>query len=162
VHSSNILDDYARPERFPCIIIRHDQPTYVLDTIENTLHIWSKVSGFAEVREIAAAIGDSLETLPWRIEGFRPSNLTITSALFLPRNDGAYSHGILSVEAILQATGRRAASSVRASKRTVALATLAVIGLLVGEAAIAEGANLIKNGSSEKPVVLICKALTCL
>ena len=105
VPSSNILDDDARPERFPCIIIRQDQPTYVFGTIESTLHIWSKVSGFAEVREIAAAIGDTLETSPWPVDGSGPSNPTITGRLFLPRNDGAYSQGVLSVEATLQATG---------------------------------------------------------
>ena len=104
VAPSNILHAHAGPERFPCIIIRQDQPTYVFDTIESTLHIWSKVSGFSEVREIAAAIGDTLETSPWPVDGSGPSNLTITGRLFLPRNDGAYSQGVLSVEATLQAT----------------------------------------------------------
>ena len=116
VPSSNILDDDETPERFPCIIIRQDQPTYVFDTIESTLHIWSKVSGFAEVREIAAAIGDTLETSPWPVDGSGPSNLTITGRLFLPRNDGAYSQGVLSVEATLQAREPRAVSIVRASE----------------------------------------------
>ena len=88
VPSSNILDAVAVPERFPCIIIRQDQPTYIFDTIESILHIWSKVSGFAEVMEIAAAIGDTLETSPWPVEGSGRSNLRITGRLFLPRNEG--------------------------------------------------------------------------
>ena len=100
VPSSNILDDDARPERFPCIIVRHSQPTS-FDRIENTLNIWSKASGFAEVREISAAIAHALETSPWQLVGPEPSNLRITTALFLPCNDGAYSHGILSVEATI-------------------------------------------------------------
>jgi len=75
VPTSNILDDYARPERFPCIIIRHNQPTS-FERIENTLAYGRK---FAEMREIAGH-----------------------QARFLPRYDGAYSHGILSVEANLQ------------------------------------------------------------
>jgi hypothetical protein len=53
------------------------------------------------VREIAAAIAHTLETSPWQLEGPEPSNLTIITSLFLPRNDGAYSHGILSVEATI-------------------------------------------------------------
>ena len=112
VAPSNILHAHAGPERFPCIIITQDQPIYVFDTIESTLHIWSKVSGFAEVRKIAAAIGDTLETSPWPVEGSGLSNLRITGRLFLPRNEGVYSHGILSVEAILQVTRRRAVSNV--------------------------------------------------
>jgi len=98
VPSSNILDDDARPERFPCIIVRHSQPTS-FDRIE--LNIWSKASGFAEVREISAAIAHALETSPWQLVGPEPSHLRITTSLFLPRNDGAYSHGILSVEATI-------------------------------------------------------------
>jgi hypothetical protein len=111
VPSANILDGDVRPERFPCIIIRPDRPSYVFGMIESTLHIWSKVSGFTEVREIAAAIGDTLESTPWLVEGSRPSNLRITSTIFLPRNDGVYAHGILSVEAILQVTRRSAQRS---------------------------------------------------
>jgi hypothetical protein len=120
VAPSNILHAHAGPERFPCIIIRQDQPTDVFDTIESTLHIWSKVSGFSEVREIAAAIGDTLETSSWPVDGSGPSNLTITGRLFLPRNDGAYSQGVLSVEAhpasdrALRRFDHAALSSVRA------------------------------------------------
>lgn len=94
----------------PCILIGPANCTFMdryeqfFDEAFCDLHVWTDEPGLSSVKEIARAIRSALDAGVLYAEGFRVINSKIASARYLCDPDGIHAHGILSVEAILQAT----------------------------------------------------------
>lgn len=108
VPADAILDRNTRPERFPCIIIGEGQTipgddySRFHETVYADLHIWTEGAGLTEVKAIAGAIRAALRPSPWAVQDHRCHALVVANARYMRDPAGALSHGVVSVEAILQ------------------------------------------------------------
>lgn len=107
---ANVGLDDRRPDAMPCILIGPANCTFMdryeqfFDEAFCDLHVWTDEPGLSSVKEIAGAIRSALDAGVLNAEGFRVINSKIASARYLRDPDGVHAHGILSIEAILQAT----------------------------------------------------------
>lgn len=106
----NIIDSVGMPDRFPCIIIGEGQTVYgdfegetFFDRAYATLHVWTAEPALSSVKSIAGIVHGTLQPRPWTVEGYRCTRLQVTSTRYLRDPDGMHAHGIVNVEAILQA-----------------------------------------------------------
>jgi len=106
----NVALDARRPEAMPCIVIGPATVNFMdcfdvfFDEVFCDLHLWTNESGLSSVKEIAGAIRAVIDASVLTIEGFRVVNSKLASARYVRDPDGEHVHGILSVEAIVQAT----------------------------------------------------------
>jgi hypothetical protein len=109
VTATSIEDRSGVPETFPCILIG-DGFTDHADNYDSfhertfaDIHLWTEELGLARCKAIAAAVRDALRTGPWSVDGHTCVHLTVARSRFLRDPDGSYGHGVLTIEAILQA-----------------------------------------------------------
>lgn len=104
VPAANIVDRSGRPELFPCIVIGEGQEVFeeYHSTAFATLHVWVKEAGLVTAKQIAGACRDALKDRPWSIEGHFVSDLRVTATRFMRDAQGEYSHGVVTVRAIVQ------------------------------------------------------------
>ena len=111
VPADNILDVTGRPERVPLINIGEGQTTWRRfdATTSATLHVWVQESGLVACKEIVSAIADAL-TVDAQIngvlslDGFVCHDMRPTLTRFLRDPHGDYSHGVLTITAIVKAS----------------------------------------------------------
>lgn len=109
VPAEAIFDRHGRPERFPCVLLGEGQTLYshlhasYFDTVFTDLHVWLEEPGLTGAKSVAGAIRMALLDGPLAATDYRISDLTIASARFLRDPDGLHSHGIVAVQALMQA-----------------------------------------------------------
>lgn len=64
------------------------------------LHVWVKEPGLATAKQVGGAIIDAIEDDRFQIEGLFVSDVTVTGTRYM--RSGDYSHGVVSVRAIVQ------------------------------------------------------------
>ncbi|MCC6736517.1 MAG: DUF3168 domain-containing protein [Bauldia sp.] len=108
VPADAIFDRHGRPERFPCVLLGEGQTLYshlwdtYADTVFADLHIWAEEPGLSGAKAIAGAIREALLDGALTVADHRVSDLAVASARFLRDPGGLHSHGILTVEALMQ------------------------------------------------------------
>ncbi|QDM32709.1 DUF3168 domain-containing protein [Tardiphaga sp. vice352] len=104
VPANGICDRSGRPELDRCIIIGEGQSVYddFYGTAYATLHLWTKEPGLATSKEIAGACRAALKDRPWSLAGFTTHDLRVTNTHFMRDPQGEYSHGVVTVRAIVQ------------------------------------------------------------
>lgn len=108
VPAANIFDRNRRPERLPCIIIGDGVTAYgnnldsFHDKVVADIHIWTTDGSLSFLKQIAGAVRTALRAGPWITEGFNTSNVSFVGFRMVRDPISNYSHGILSLEAIMQ------------------------------------------------------------
>ncbi|WP_168202926.1 MULTISPECIES: DUF3168 domain-containing protein [unclassified Tardiphaga] len=104
VPADGIFDRSGRPELDRCIIIGEGQSVFeeYHGTAYATLHVWVKEAGLATSKEIAGACRDALKDRPWSLAGYTAHDLRVTNTHFMRDPQGEYSHGVVTVRAIVQ------------------------------------------------------------
>lgn len=111
IEASAILDRHRRPELEREILIGEGQTVFrrFASTTYADLHIWVKEAGLTSSKAIAGAIADALdadaEDGVILLDGFVCHELSINQSRFLRDPAGHYSHGIVSVSAIMRERG---------------------------------------------------------
>ena len=109
VSPSSIRDGNARPDIFPTIII--GDATTVLERIvfsrkhvrtSMDIHLWTKETGLAVVKTIAAAAMIALSTTPV-IDGFALLDQEVESVRYLRDPGGEHGHAVVTVSALIEA-----------------------------------------------------------
>ncbi len=111
VSANQIRDRSARPETSPLIQIGEGHTVYRRwdATAYATLHIWVQEIGLSEAKKIAGALHSAL-TIDAQRDGvaqfgdFLCLDMRVTNAQFIRDPHGPYSHGIVTVAAIMKAT----------------------------------------------------------
>ncbi|MCP2209452.1 DUF3168 domain-containing protein [Bradyrhizobium diazoefficiens] len=110
VPADRVLDANGRPEIMPTVYIGEGQTTFRRwdATSYATLHIWFQEPGLVQCKEAVSAIVAVLRidaqadgVLP--IDGFTVHDMQATQTRYLRDPHGSYSHGIVSVVAIVKA-----------------------------------------------------------
>ena len=107
VPAASILDRNERPAPSPSIIMGEAQETDDGDIarkrtrIFHTLHIWKKEPSLTGITEINATIRLALRERLSLDSGFHLADLKIASTRALRDPDGATSHGVVTVEALI-------------------------------------------------------------
>jgi hypothetical protein len=108
VPADAIIDAHDRPEASACIQIGEGQADLPDDyetffaTAYADLHIWVREPGLTTAKSIAGAIHSALKARPWSVEAFTCHALTVTGTRFFRDPSGEHSHGIVTVQAVLQ------------------------------------------------------------
>jgi hypothetical protein len=111
VSADNIMDSNGRPEVMPCILIGEGQTVFGRwsSTTYATLHIWFQEPGLVQAKECASAVVDAL-SVDAQIDGvldlddFICHDLSVNQTQFIRDPHGPYSHGIVTVAGIMQAS----------------------------------------------------------
>lgn len=110
VQATNIFDANGRPEIMPAINIGESQTLLRRfdATVHSTLHCWFQEAGLVQCKEAVSAVVAALRidaqadgVLP--IDGFTVLDMQPTQTRYLRDPHGSYSHGIVSVAAIVKA-----------------------------------------------------------
>ncbi len=105
---ANILDRNSRPNPDPSIILGEDQGVdegYIkrnVVRVYHTIHIWKKEPSLEGVKRIAGEIRSALGLKLQAVDGFHFVDCYVSQSRALRDPDGETSHGIVTVEAILQ------------------------------------------------------------
>lgn len=109
VSAEQILDTSARPETSPLIQIGEGHTVYRRfdATAYATLHIWVQEVGLTESKQIAGALHAALTIDAQRdgvadFDGFTCLDMRVTNTQFIRDPHGPFSHGIVTVAAILK------------------------------------------------------------
>ena len=104
VPAEGIFDRSGRPELDRCIVIGEGQSVYddFYGTAYATLHVWVKEGGLATSKEIVGACRAALKDRPWSLTGYFTHDLRVTNTHFMRDSQGEYSHGVVTVRAIVQ------------------------------------------------------------
>lgn len=110
IPSANVIDSHGLPERFPCAILGEDQEVGEDLTFERrhvrvfqTLHVWHREPGLAHAKQVAGAIRAAIRgELPALENGARLVDLRFEGARFLRDPGGALSHGVVTLEALVE------------------------------------------------------------
>ena len=108
VDEANIFDRSGRPEAFPCILIGEGHAVFadLIDSFHEEvfldIHVWAEEIGTTGAKSIAGAIREALRDSPWTVEGHTCHALIVEGAQYLRDPSGKYSHGVITVRAILQ------------------------------------------------------------
>jgi hypothetical protein len=111
VPADNLIDVNARPERMPSVIIGESQTLYRRfdSTTYATLHVWFQEPGLTKVKTATSAIVQALR-IDAQIEGvlmldsFICHNLAVTQTRYMRDPIGSYSHAVITVAGIMQAS----------------------------------------------------------
>ena len=110
VPADSILDVTGRPERVPAVIIGEGQTVFRRfdSTTHATLHVWAKEPGLVTSKAIASAIVNALASDAQidgvvALNGFTCHDLRVSQTLFMRDQHGSFSHGVVSVAAIVKA-----------------------------------------------------------
>lgn len=113
VPSASILDRNERPAPDPSIIIGEGQAVDEGDSIARDrvrvfmdLHVWKREPSTVGVKAIAGAIRAAMkQRLEPGISGFHFADCYVSRTRFLRDPDGQHSHGVVTIEAIVQEVG---------------------------------------------------------
>lgn len=109
VPEGNILDRNARPAPDPSIVLGEDQIIEGDDIarhqlrIVSTIHVWKKEPSLAGVKDIGGRMRSAIHSA--RLEmggGLHCSDCRVSSMRFLRDPDGETSHGVVTVESVVQ------------------------------------------------------------
>lgn len=105
-----IVDATGRPERMPCVQIGEGQTIYRrFDSTTNaTLHVWFQEPGLIQCKQAVSAIVeasrvDAQISGALLLENFTCHDLMVTQTRFMRDPHGSYSHGVVTVAAIMKA-----------------------------------------------------------
>lgn len=110
VQAEHVLDANGRPEIMPAVYIGEGQTIFRRwdATTHASLHVWFQEPGLVQCKEAVSAIVGALRidaqangVLP--IEGFTVHDMQATQTRYLRDPHGSYSHGIVTVAAIVKA-----------------------------------------------------------
>ncbi|MHC4051501.1 DUF3168 domain-containing protein [Bradyrhizobium sp. 25ACV] len=110
VQAEHVLDANGRPEIIPAVYIGEGQTLFRRwdATTHATLHVWFQEPGLVQCKEAVSAIVAALRidaqadgVLP--IDGFTVHDMQATQTRYMRDPHGSYSHGIVSVVAIVKA-----------------------------------------------------------
>lgn len=109
VPALNILDRNARPILDRSITVGTDQGVdagYIardVTTVYHTLHIWKKENGLIGAKFIEAAITKAIKKARFEaVSGFHFVDVRVSDSLTLREAEGDFSHGVVTVTAIVQ------------------------------------------------------------
>lgn len=109
VPRQNIIDRNARPIIDPSIIIGEDQGVdegFIkrnVTRVYHTIHVWKKEESLAGVKRINASIKKAIRKARFQpVEGFHFADLYVSGDRTLRDPDGLTSHGVVTVEALIQ------------------------------------------------------------
>lgn len=109
VPALNILDRNARPIVDPSITVGADQGVdagYIardVTTVYHTLHIWKKENGLIGAKFIEAAITKAVKKARFEaVDGYHFADVRVSDSLTLREAEGDFSHGVVTVTAIIQ------------------------------------------------------------
>ena len=111
VPAINILDRNERPNPVPSIILGEDQSiesggiARSLTRIFHILHVWSKEESLEGVKEIVGAIRKAMSARPQLEDGYHCVDCRVSQTRFLRDPDGETSHGVVTIEALVQEVG---------------------------------------------------------
>lgn len=88
-------DDQVLPDKAGCV-----------DGVEIFLQVdvWSRKQGYAEAKQIGAAIIAALDDQPLEVDGFNVTVLELSAAQYLRDPDGQTRHGAITFRALLEAS----------------------------------------------------------
>ncbi|SFK04673.1 DUF3168 domain-containing protein [Bradyrhizobium sp. Gha] len=110
VQADHVMDANGRPEIMPAVYIGEGQSIFRRfdATSHATLHVWFQEPGLVQCKEAVSAIVAALRidaqadgVLP--IDGFVVYDMQATQTRYLRDPNGSFSHGIVSVAAIVKA-----------------------------------------------------------
>ncbi|OAF13927.1 DUF3168 domain-containing protein [Bradyrhizobium neotropicale] len=110
VQADHVVDATGRPEIMPAVYIGESQTILRRwdATTHATLHVWFQEPGLVQCKEAVSAIVAALRidaqadgVLP--IDGFTVHDMQATQTRYLRDPHGSYSHGIVTVAAIVKA-----------------------------------------------------------
>lgn len=103
VPSSAIVDGFAVPQAYPCIIVGEDQqvgtgsyinePSTGMSEILVVVHVWTRSTGFVLAKNIVGAIGSALRGL-WSV-GSAQLLCELQGTRFLRDPDGKSQHAVM-------------------------------------------------------------------
>ncbi|WP_426609492.1 DUF3168 domain-containing protein [Bradyrhizobium sp. McL0616] len=111
VQADHVMDANGRPEIMPAVYIGEGSTTFRRwdATTYATLHVWFAEPGLAQCKEAVSAIVAALRidaqangVLP--IDGFTVYDMQATQTRYLRDPHGSFSHGVVTVAAIVKAT----------------------------------------------------------
>jgi len=109
VPATNILDRNARPAPDPSIIIGEDQVleddglSRSRERVFATVHIWKQEASLTGVKAIGSAIRTAIHSARLTLDaGFHCGDCHVSDMRFLRDPDGETSHGVVTVEAMLE------------------------------------------------------------
>lgn len=105
-----IIDANGRPERVPCVQIGEGQTIFRRwdSTTHATLHVWFQEPGLVQCKQAVSAIVEALR-VDAQVSGvlvldsFTCLDLMPTQTRFMRDPHGSYSHGVVTVAAIMKA-----------------------------------------------------------
>lgn len=110
VPADHVLDSNGRPERMPGVNIGEGNTVYqrFYSTTYSTLHVWVQESGLTGAKAIVGAIVPALRidaqiTGVLALDDFICHDLSVTQTRFMRDPHGSYSHGIVTVAAVMKA-----------------------------------------------------------
>jgi hypothetical protein len=110
VQVDHVLDANGRPEVMPAVYIGEAQTTFRRwdATTYATLHVWFAEPGLVQCKEAVSAIVAALRIDAQAdgvllIDGFTVHDMQTTQTRYLRDPHGSYSHGIVTVAAIVKA-----------------------------------------------------------
>jgi hypothetical protein len=108
VPADNVLDATNRPERFPRVNIGEGQTAFAVpytrfhDKATLDVHIWCEEPGLTAAKEIAGAIATAIRGHFPNTPDYRFFSVISTAARYMRDPSGRHSHGVLTIEALLQ------------------------------------------------------------
>jgi hypothetical protein len=108
VPADHIIDRSTRPELDREILIGDGQSVFgdrfssFHDTAYADLHIWVKEDSLSVAKQIAGVVIDAIQSGPLAIDGYFVSGVAVTGSRYMRDPHGEYSHGIVSVRAIVK------------------------------------------------------------
>lgn len=104
---ANIVDRNGTPAAFPSILLGEGQTVPGGDIARMRhevfvdLHIWQKETGLVFSKQVAGAIREVLTDTRWTATGLHVADLRIASSRFMRDPNGIYSHGLISLTALV-------------------------------------------------------------
>ncbi|MGY4332786.1 hypothetical protein ACVWWG_007203 [Bradyrhizobium sp. LB7.2] len=105
-----IIDANGRPERMPCVQIGEGQTVFRRwdSTTQATLHVWFQEPGIIHCKQAGGAIIEALRvdaqvSRTLVLDNFTCLDLMVTQTRFMRDPHGSYSHGVVTVAAIMKA-----------------------------------------------------------
>lgn len=106
-----ILDANGRPEMMPAVLIGEGQTLLrrFSATAYATIHVWFQEPGLVNCKQAVSAIAEALRIDAQingvlHLDGFVAHDVSIEQTRFLRDSHGSFSHGILTVAAVVKAT----------------------------------------------------------
>lgn len=108
--AESILDRNARPNPDPAIVLGEGQVVDEGDIARSaqrvfaTIHVWKREPSLGGVQAIAGAIRSAIHQGRAALDGFHLAGWYVSDTRFLRDPDGATSHAVVTVEALVQQT----------------------------------------------------------